>query len=129
VLGGCGLSPSYLITSACPKAHAWGAVDRHYIPKGLNALKKDTRKLVHALQRQCLNSYTYSSLRLVPRLVFGGMSTIAYIINHFALSQDSCLGAVDYRLYISLRLVPRLVLGGAVEHHYIPKGLNALKKD
>ncbi|RHN55716.1 hypothetical protein MtrunA17_Chr5g0421001 [Medicago truncatula] len=51
-------------------------MDCHYIPKGLNALKKDSGTLGCALQRRCLNCYTYSLLRLVPRLVLGGLSTV-----------------------------------------------------
>jgi len=32
--------PYRLITSPCSKTHAWGAVNRQYIPKGTNALQK-----------------------------------------------------------------------------------------
>jgi len=50
-----------------------GDVDRYYIPKCLNTLKEDSRRPGRALQKRRLNRYTYSLLRLVQRLVLGGL--------------------------------------------------------
>ena len=69
-----------------------GVVDRHYIFKCLNSLKKDYGTPGRAFQRRHLNSYTYSSLCLVPRLVLARLWTIDFMINHFIFSQDSRLG-------------------------------------
>jgi hypothetical protein len=35
-----------IITSPCPKTRAWGAVDRHNIPKGSKSLHKDLGALL-----------------------------------------------------------------------------------
>jgi len=68
-----------LITSL--NKHPYGddnLLDRHYILKCLNALKKDSKTPGHALQRRRLDSYTYSSLRLLPRLVLDGLWNAKY---------------------------------------------------
>jgi hypothetical protein len=39
-----------IITSTCPKTRAWGAVNRHNIPKGLGALQKGSMTSRKALK-------------------------------------------------------------------------------
>jgi len=63
---------SHQTTSPCPKSRAWGTVER-----------------------QLCNA----SLRLVPRLVLGGLWNDNFIIHHFTLSQDSCLGGCGPSIY------------------------------
>ena len=52
-----------------------------------------------------------------------------FIINHFALSQDSCLGGCGLTTIKITSPCPKTAAWGAVDRHYTLKCLNSLKKD
>jgi len=109
-----------------------GAVNRHYIPKSLNALNKDYGKPGCTLQRRCLNSHTYSSLRLVPK-------TRARLVCLWELAFKNSSMINSPKLSQTTSPCPNTRAWGAVDCQYIPKrppkglldplvGLSALHK-